>query len=369
MKLSVIMPCRNAVKTIEAQLEALCRQEWEGGWEVIVADNGSTDGTQEAVARYSGRLPRLLLVDASARRGAAHARNVGVKAATGDALVFCDADDEVGAGWLSAMGKALERHDFVAGRIDVHKLNPPCLARALNNVQGQGVRRAYYPPFLLHAGSNGMGVKKQLHERIGGFDETLGEREDTDYCFRMQLNGVALQFAADATMHVRYREEPKALFRQARRWARYQALLYKRYSAGTQLHQPWQSYIQTWRDLIGCLPRAFKRETRLAWMKTAGTQVGLLEGAIRYRVPPVCAKYGSKSALEWTPSALALKESLDDGSRQASIRINGLSRDSGAILQREHLPDKTKAKCDVGHTMLKLLFTVGQSLDGVPLWV
>src|SRR5262245_53435164 len=117
MKLSVIIPCRNAVKTIEAQLDALCQQEWEGGWEVIVADNGSMDGTREVVARFFGRLPPLLLVDASTRRGAGHARNVGVKAATGDAIVFCDADDEVGAGWLSAMGNALTRHDFVAGRI------------------------------------------------------------------------------------------------------------------------------------------------------------------------------------------------------------------------------------------------------------
>jgi hypothetical protein len=50
---------------------------------------------------------------------------------------------------------------------------------------------------------------------------------------------------------------------------------------------PWLYYVQTWRDLIRCVPRALKKETRAAWMKTLGTQIGLLQGAIRFRVPPV----------------------------------------------------------------------------------
>jgi glycosyltransferase involved in cell wall biosynthesis len=85
----------HAVKTIETQLEALSHQQWHGGWEAIVADNGSTDGTQDVVARFHGRLPGLRLIDALARRGAAHARNAAVvKEASGEGLAFCDADHE-----------------------------------------------------------------------------------------------------------------------------------------------------------------------------------------------------------------------------------------------------------------------------------
>ena len=295
MKLSVVVPCRNAAKTIAIQLDALCHQQWHDDWEVIVADNGSTDGTQGVVEDYYGRLPGLRLIDASKRRGAAHARNVAAAMASGEALVFCDADDEVGIGWLTAVGNALLSHDFIASRMDIDKLNPPWLAVTLNNVQGSELRRAYYPPFLFHAGSSGMGVKKALHDRVGGFDETLREREDTDYCFRIQLQGVDLQFVAEATIHIRYGDTSEALFHQARRWARYQALLYKRYGRGVPLETPWRSYVQTWRDLIGCASRVFRTETRPAWMKTLGTQVGLLEGAIRYRVPPVCEAYPSES--------------------------------------------------------------------------
>jgi glycosyltransferase involved in cell wall biosynthesis len=288
MKLSIVVPCRNAVKTIAAQLDALSHQQWRDAWEVIVADNGSTDGTQQVVESYYGRLPGLRLIDASDRRGAAHARNSAAKIATGDALVYCDADDEVGIGWLTAIGGALQAHDFVVSRMDVDKLNPPWLALTLNNVQGKEIRRAYYPPYLGHAGSSGMGVKKSLHDRVGGFDEALREREDTDYCFRIQLLGHELHFVAEATIHIRYNENPEVLFHQARRWGSYQALMYKRYGGGMPLDRPWASYFKTWRDLLACTPRIFDKQKRPAWMKTLGTQVGLLQGAILYQVPPVC---------------------------------------------------------------------------------
>src|SRR5262245_29795227 len=147
MKLSVVVPCLNAEATLGAQLAALSRQSWPDGWEVIVADNGSTDRSREIVESYRGRLPRLNLVDASDRRGHAHARNLGAAAATGDALLFCDADDEVAPGWLAAMGRALAGHEFVACRYDQEKLNPPAVRRTHLNPQKDGLTRYDYPDF------------------------------------------------------------------------------------------------------------------------------------------------------------------------------------------------------------------------------
>src|SRR5262245_10940945 len=126
--------------TIGAQLEALANQSWSEPWEIIVSDNGSRDDSVRVVERYAARIPHLRLVDSSDRRGAAHARNVGARAAAAPALAFCDADDEVGAGWVAAMGTALATHDFVACRIDVGKLNQDWVRHA----QEYGLQELWY---------------------------------------------------------------------------------------------------------------------------------------------------------------------------------------------------------------------------------
>ena len=52
MKLSVVIPCFNAASTIAAQLEALSKQQCSDTWEIIIADNGSTDETLNIVREY-----------------------------------------------------------------------------------------------------------------------------------------------------------------------------------------------------------------------------------------------------------------------------------------------------------------------------
>src|SRR3954451_7038513 len=79
--LSVIIPCYNSAATLAAQLSALAGQKTTYCWEVVVADNGSTDNTRAAATVFGDRIPHLHVVDASARRGAAHARNTGAHAA------------------------------------------------------------------------------------------------------------------------------------------------------------------------------------------------------------------------------------------------------------------------------------------------
>jgi glycosyltransferase involved in cell wall biosynthesis len=124
-KLSVIMPCLNGAATIAIQLEALAAQQWSEPWEVIIADNGSTDATFQIIEQYHDRLPGLRVVNASDKPGSAHARNVGVRAASADRLAFCDVDDMVEPGWVAAMGNALAEHDFVASIVALDKLNDP----------------------------------------------------------------------------------------------------------------------------------------------------------------------------------------------------------------------------------------------------
>lgn len=85
-ELSVIIAARNEAGTLPAQLEAVLAQECGEPWEVIVADNGSTDGTQDVVRALAARDSRLRLVDASARPGSSYARNHAVLAAASSSI-------------------------------------------------------------------------------------------------------------------------------------------------------------------------------------------------------------------------------------------------------------------------------------------
>lgn len=283
MKLSVIIPCYNDVDTIGAQLEALANQDWSGLWEVIVADNGSTDNSLAMIERYKQRLPNLRILDASARRGPSFARNEGARAATGDALLFCDGDDEVAPGWLSALGEALTQHDFVACSIDIEKLNGH---RNWAHPQRDKLQALWFPPHLPHAGGGTLGVKRWLHEVVGGFDEDLLAHEDTFYCVKIQFQGTVLHFVPKAILHLRFRSNHREEFRQARIYGYYETLMYKkcRKMGIPNMHGAWKVGISSWADILRRVARirCLDHAKNISW--DLGLRIGRLQGSIVYRV-------------------------------------------------------------------------------------
>ena len=92
MKLSIIIPCYNEVKTIGTLLQAVKDSPVEDQ-EIIVVDDGSTDETSILLDRYRTRI-RVLRHDEN--KGVSAARNTGIRAASGNWLMFLDSDDE----WL-----------------------------------------------------------------------------------------------------------------------------------------------------------------------------------------------------------------------------------------------------------------------------
>ena len=87
-------------------------------------------------------------------------------------------------------------------------------------------------------------MRKDVHERFGGFDESMDALFDVDYCIRLQLGGIELRLVPTAVMHYRYRERPRAIFDQARRYSEAAALLQKRYGqpATTPLKWPFEHW-------------------------------------------------------------------------------------------------------------------------------
>lgn len=105
---SVVIPALNEADGIARQLRALDAQVFDSSWEVVVADNGSTDDTRSVVESFQSKHFLLRWIDASGRRGINHARNEGVAKSVGNRILLCDGDDEVEPGWLSALADQRE---------------------------------------------------------------------------------------------------------------------------------------------------------------------------------------------------------------------------------------------------------------------
>lgn len=282
-RLSVVLPARNAADEIVGQLEALASQRWTQTWEVVVVDNGSEDRTREIAESYSARL-RLRVVDASTRYGAAFAYNRGVEAAEAPAIAFCDADDEVAAGWVAAMGDALAEHDLVACVSDTSKLNEPWLAETREPQPPGRLSRAPFPPYAPYSGAGGLGIRRDVHERLGGFDEAMRELFDLDYCLRAHALGIELRLVPGALMHYRYRSGLRAIFAQARRYAEQMAIVQLRHENRSErptTRKPW--LLRGWKPIVCALGSAHRRggRAKLAWL--LGWQAGRYLGSARHR--------------------------------------------------------------------------------------
>ena len=281
MKLSVIIPCYNGADTIATQLEALSNQSWSEPWEVIVSDNGSTDNSMEIVRQYSNRLPNLRIVDASARVGQPYALNAGAHASAGNALAFCDADDEVAPAWVAAMGEALSRHDFVAGRFEMKRHNPTWMKSTHNQEVGLNTYR--YPQYLLHAGSGNMGVRRSVHDALGGFDESMPYLFDTDFCFRAQLAETKLHFVPEAVLYYRAPSDMRTIFRKARLNGEYNVLLYKRYRPLGMPKLSFSKGVSGWLHMLRDIATLRSRNDLAQWAWSFAWRLGRVKGCFKYR--------------------------------------------------------------------------------------
>lgn len=282
MKHSVIIPCYNCAETLGEQLEALSQQAFEESWEVIVADNGSSDDVAAVIEAYADRLPRLRLIDASQRRGAGYARNQAANVAQGEQLSFIDADDVAAPGWLKAISRALDEHEFVASRHDFTKLNAPEILATRNNTQDRGLQAYTNPPFLPHSGGCGLGIRRWLHHEVGGFDESFFKLQDTDYCWRVQLAGHELVFVPEAVVHVRWRDAPEDIFRQARQNGEANVHLYSKYRSLGMPRLSWKRGLIAWLYLLRTSPRVLDATERTRWMRQFHWRLGRLIGSFKY---------------------------------------------------------------------------------------
>lgn len=203
--ISVVIPVLDGADTIAVQLDALARQRTTCTWELVVADNGSTDGTAEVVQAHPlGETVDVRIVDASAAKGVNVARNVGAAAATGHLLLFCDADDRVGDDWIESYRSALRVGGAVAagGPLDRWTDADERVGRGVTLTAPAEVA----PGFVTAWGSN-MAFSRDVWQLLGGFDEGFrGGYDEVDLFARAFLQGVPFVWVEGA--RVRYRGHP-----------------------------------------------------------------------------------------------------------------------------------------------------------------
>jgi glycosyltransferase involved in cell wall biosynthesis len=230
-RLSVVIAAYDAQDTLGAQLDALRAQRPAWPWEVLVCDNGSTDGTRALVERHrAAGMPEVRVVDASARRGPAAARNIGVAAARGRLVAFCDADDVVGDGWVAAVDRGLATHRVVAGPFEIDRLVEGSPFRVTWSSQLHGLTRSGVLDGLVTAGAGNLAMHRSVFEEVDGFDEEFSTAEDDDLCLRMQLAGHPIGFEPGMLLHVRRRGGLRVVARQAFAYGRGHRLLEHRWA-------------------------------------------------------------------------------------------------------------------------------------------
>jgi glycosyltransferase involved in cell wall biosynthesis len=212
---SVVIPCRNVVTWIDDQLAALRDQDVQEEFEIVLSDNGSTDGLAEHVAPWAATFgDRLRVVDSSAVPGVAHARNAGCRAARGDLLLVCDADDVAEPQWVRRMVEAAATSDVVGGTMRTDALNPE-IPRHWRSLPPPG----YLPigaGYLPYAQGCNTGVWREVFDRLDGWDESyVGGADDVEFSWRAQLAGFSIAPAADAVVQYRLRTSMKQAMRQS----------------------------------------------------------------------------------------------------------------------------------------------------------
>ncbi|MDH6281623.1 glycosyltransferase [Prescottella agglutinans] len=284
---SVIIPVRNAAELIDGQLEALARQDYSEEFETVVSDNGSTDGLAAHLADHppTDRLT-LRCVDSSGGRGMAYARNVGIAAAQGDFLAFCDGDDQVHADWLTELVRAADGFDAVGGAVDITTLNSPEVAswRALPERH----ERFGADEFLPYAIGCNFGAWRSSLEMIGGFDPTFTDgADDVATSWRLQLAGMTLGHAPDALVAYRFRDTYRGTWDQSSRYGRNSVLLHLAFRDYGHTRRSMRAFGMSVLGLVlfnPLVPRFVARAPRGLWVSETAFLVGRLRAAWKQRI-------------------------------------------------------------------------------------
>ncbi len=200
---SIIIATHNRREDLRECLGSLPWEQLDKlGGEVIVNDDGCTDGTADMVGEA---FPAVQLLINKKNEGLAYCRNRSGRAARGNMLLYLDDDVVVAPGWLDAMLAADDGETVLGGRIlnysDGQEQGGPARSTFVGKRLPCGPEKA-----TVGTGCN-LGIPARCFEKLGGFDEDLPYYfEDSDLCIRARRAGYRFKYVAGGV--VRHKGSP-----------------------------------------------------------------------------------------------------------------------------------------------------------------
>lgn len=281
---TVVIPTYNAARVIGEQLAALASQADAPAFEVVVADNGSTDDLADVVESWRERLPLLRRVDASRGRGVSVARNVGIGAASTDRILICDADDIVAPGWVRAFHEALDESPLASGPAETVTLSGPSAGWVPIDQLSTGLYETWSGRTYGLGGNTAM--RREVWERVGGYDEQFpAGAEEIDFAWRAWDLGYRFTYVPDALLHYRIRTDLRGVLRQQYNSGRGTATLYAKFRPAEVVPKSVPRRIHHELLLLKQFPWRGTPDQRRMWLTVMAFETGKLVQARRLGSP------------------------------------------------------------------------------------
>jgi glycosyltransferase involved in cell wall biosynthesis len=232
---SIVIPVFNAGITLERCLKAISGLRG-GVFELIIIDNGSADNSADIIERWRRKMPFAMRLVREEKKGAAAARNSGVRAAKGEWIAFTDADCEPEADWIETGRKLIAAKKPQAmvgpawgtleGGVSAKLLGLTTLSVGLPE------------HWAAHAGDTGthgfatanFWICKKLFEAVGGFDEMLTiSGEDYDLCGRICRHGERILYTPSLCVQHHHTDGVAGMLAKAARYGQAHGMLFERY--------------------------------------------------------------------------------------------------------------------------------------------
>ncbi len=249
--ISVVICTYNGHRTIRDCLEGLKKVDYPN-FEVIVVNDGSTDGTETIAKEYGFKVISI------PNGGLSNARNVGMRAANGEIIAYTDDDAVPDPHWLTYLAATFLTTDHVGvGGPNIPPVDDGAKAECVANSPGGPIHVLLTDQQAEHIPGCNMAFRKAALEAIGGFDTQFRiAGDDVDLCWRLIDRGWTLGFNPAAMVWHHRRNSVKSYWKQQLNYGKAEGCLERKWpekynAAG---HVPWAGriYFKGFEQLLGC---------------------------------------------------------------------------------------------------------------------